>query len=57
MGSGGGTTVLWRPTGPEELDLVRLSGWRRWPQWVPAEEMDEFNDHIVGSIEVVHELR
>ncbi|MFF3869482.1 hypothetical protein [Micromonospora sp. NPDC001898] len=117
MGSGGGTTVLWRPTGPEELELVRLSGWRRWPPrlpdqpifypvlneeyaimiardwnvpasgvgyvtrfhvesdfvrrypvrqaggeailelWVPAEELDEFNDHIVGSIEVMHEFR
>ncbi|WP_329105602.1 hypothetical protein OG792_33065 [Micromonospora sp. NBC_01699] len=117
-GSGGGaTTELWRPTGPAELDLVRESGWRRWPPrlpdqpifypvlnedyaimiardwnvpssgvgyvtrfrvdaeflnrypvrqaggrtilelWVPAEELDEFNDHIVGLIEVVHEFR
>jgi hypothetical protein len=26
------TTVLWRPTGPEELELRRQSGWRefRW---------------------------
>lgn len=112
-----GTTVLWRPTGPEELDLVRESGWREWPPrlpdqpifypvlnedyavmiardwnvpssgvgyvtcfrveseflsrypvqqvggrtilelWVPAEELDEFNAHIVGLIEVVHEFR
>lgn len=22
---------LWRPTGPAELELVRASGWRRWP--------------------------
>ncbi|MEU5565576.1 hypothetical protein [Micromonospora musae] len=117
MSSGGGTTVLWRPTGPEELDLVRESGWRKWPArlpdqpifypvlnedyavmiardwnvpasgvgyvtrfevaadflsrypvrqaggdsilelWVPAEELDEFNSHIVGLIEVVHEFR
>ncbi|MGA5324399.1 hypothetical protein ACPCIU_28655 [Streptomyces seoulensis] len=25
--------------------------------WVPAEELDEFNAHIVGPIEVVHEFR
>ncbi|MFD4507842.1 hypothetical protein [Streptomyces sp. NPDC058457] len=24
--------------------------------WVPAEELDEFNAHIVGTIEVVHEF-
>ncbi|MEU4780224.1 ADP-ribosylation/crystallin J1 [Micromonospora sp. NPDC023633] len=111
------TMTLWRPTGPEELDLVRASGWKAWPPrlpdqpifypvlneqyaimiardwnvpasgvgyvtrfavdrvfasrypvrqvggrdvlelWVPAEELDEFNQHIVGLIEVVHEFR
>jgi len=111
------STTLWRPTGPAELDLVRDSGWRRWPPrlpdqpifypvlnedyavriarewnvpasgvgyvtrfsvsteflshyqvhqvggqtileyWIPAEELDEFNDHLVGLIEVVHEFR
>ncbi len=110
------TTVLWRPTGPRERELVRASGWRAWPPrlpdqpifypvlnedyaikiardwnvpasgagyvtrfhvetdflsrypvrqvggdtilelWVPAEELDEFNSHIVGQIEVVHEF-
>ena len=25
--------------------------------WVPAEELAEFNTHIVGTIEVVHEFR
>lgn len=112
----GRTLTLWRPVGPEELDLVRASGWRRWPPrlpeqpifypvlneryaikiardwnvpasgagyvtrfavdadfaarypvrqaggrdilelWVPAEELAEFNDHLVGLIEVVHEF-
>lgn len=111
------TTVLWRPTGPEELELVRRSGRRAWPPrlpeqpifypvldeeyairiarewnvahsgvgyvtrfhvesefvarypvrqaggrtilelWVPAEELEEFNAHLVGPIEVVHEFR
>jgi len=111
------TTTLWRPTGPEELALVRASGWAAWPPrlpeqpifypvlnedyaikiardwnvpasgvgyvtrfrigtefvirypvraaggrtilelWVPAEELAEFNCHIVGPIEVVHEFR
>ncbi|WP_424214268.1 ADP-ribosylation/crystallin J1 [Streptomyces sp. BI20] len=108
------TTTLWRPVGPEELELVRASGWAAWPPrlaeqpifypvlnedyairiardwnvphsgighvtrfevdtaflarypvrqvggagilelWVPAEELDEFNAHIRGSIELVH---
>jgi hypothetical protein len=111
------TTVLWRPTGPEELRLVQESGWRRWPPrlpeqpifypvlnewyatkiardwnvpasgvgyvtrfsvltdflsryevhqaggrdvleyWIPAEDLEVFNDNIVGSIEVVAEYR
>ncbi|GAA4896754.1 hypothetical protein LX16_1314 [Stackebrandtia albiflava] len=109
-----GTTTLWRPTGPAELDLVAASGWREWPPrlpeqpifypvlnvdyaikiardwnvphsgagfvtefdvdtdfvsrypvqqaggrdilelWVPAEELPEFNRHIVGTIRVTH---
>jgi hypothetical protein len=111
------TLTLWRPTGPEELELLRASGWETWPPrlpdqpifypvlneqyaimiardwnvpasgvgyvtrfevdrefasrypvrqaggrdilelWVPAEELDEFNRHIIGLIEVVHEFR
>ena len=102
--------TLWRPTGPEEMELVRASGSRRWPPrlaeqpifypvlneqyatkiardwnvpasgvgyvtrfdveadylsqfpvrqvggrdileyWIPAERLEEFNDHIVGNI-------
>lgn len=108
--------VLYRPTGPRELELVRASGFRRWPPrlpdqpifypvtnedyaiqiardwnvpasgsgyvtrfevdaefmqryplqtvggrehtewWVPAEELEQLNDHIVGLIEVIHEF-
>jgi hypothetical protein len=29
------TIVLYRPTGPKELELVRQSGWRRWPARLP----------------------
>jgi hypothetical protein len=111
------TVVLYRPTGPEELDLVRQSGFKRWPPrlpeqpifypvtneayakqiavewnigasgvgyvtrfhvlasfmeryqvqkvggdihtewWIPAEELDELNNHIVGLIDVIGEYR
>lgn len=114
------TVVLFRPVGQKELDLVRDSGWKRFPPrlswqpifypvlteeyaiaiargwntkdpnsgyvgyvlrfrvrksyidqhlphdaaggsyreyWIPAEELDEFNENIVGTIEVIHEFR
>jgi hypothetical protein len=106
------TTTLYRPVGPRELEKIKLSGYKRFPQrlaqqpifypvmneeyatqialdwnvpasgsgfvtkfdvlksylakfevqnvggpihnelWVPAEELEEFNDNIVGLIEV-----
>ncbi|MEO5915953.1 MAG: hypothetical protein ABIS50_17090 [Luteolibacter sp.] len=106
-------TILYRPVGPEELELIRLSEWKAFPPrlpgqpifypvtneayaiqiarewnvrdsgsgyvtefavdseflsryeiqqvggqmhqelWVPAEELDEFNRHIVGPIKVI----
>ncbi|WP_028050786.1 hypothetical protein [Cellulomonas sp. URHD0024] len=109
--------TLWRPTGPQELELVRATGFRRWPPrlpdqpifypvlnedyairiardwnveasgvgyvtrfdvrgeyldryevhqvggqtileyWIPAEELQDFNDNIVGTIDVVHTFR
>ncbi|MEV0130152.1 hypothetical protein AB0H83_17045 [Dactylosporangium sp. NPDC050688] len=108
-----GTTVLWRPVGPQELRLVEEAGWRRWPArlpdqpifypvlneayatqiarewnvpasgvghvtrfrvetafarryptrraggghilelWIPAEDVDALNAHLVGTIELV----
>lgn len=27
--------TLYRPTGPKELELVKESGWRRWPPRLP----------------------
>jgi hypothetical protein len=108
---------MFRPTGPAEIDLVRRSGFKRWPHrllgqpifypvtneqyaaeiatkwnvrdngagfvtrfrvresfmdryethqvgarhhtewWIPAEDLDELNDNIVGEIEVVAEFQ
>jgi len=111
------TVTMYRPTGPKELELVKESGFRRWPPrlpeqpifypvtiedyatqittrwnaqecgigyvtrfrvkktfmekfqihkvgaamhtewWIPAEDLDEFNDNIVGLIEVIGEYK
>lgn len=110
--AGAPAVTLWRPVGPKELDLVKQTGWRRWPPrlpdqpifyavltedyaariardwnvpasgigyvtrfqiltayldqypvhqaggqdlveyWIPAEGLDDFNDHLVGPIEI-----
>src|SRR3954466_9685158 len=31
------TVTMYRPTGPEELELVRLSGFKRWPPRLPEQ--------------------
>lgn len=31
------TVVLYRPTGPQELELVAQSGYRRWPPRLPEQ--------------------
>ncbi len=109
------TITLYRPTGPEEMQLLKDAGFKRWPPrlpeqpifypvtneeyakeiaikwnikdsgvgyvtrfkvraefmqkykieqvgadhhkewWVPAEELEELNDNIVGEIEVIGE--
>jgi hypothetical protein len=111
------TVILYRPTGPKELELVVASGYRRWPPrlpeqpifypvtneeyareisiqwnlpssgvgfvarfsvkkdfmdryqvhkvggqnhtewWIPAEDLEELNNNIVGLIEIVGEYR
>jgi HEAT repeat protein len=110
------TMTLWRPVGPAELSLVRMSGWQAWPPrlpdqpifypvlneayaikiardwnvpasgagfvtrfeveadfarrypvqraggrtieelWIPAEELEALNAHLVGPIEVVRQF-
>lgn len=32
-----GTTTLWRPVGPAELDLLRAAGMRAWPPRLPEQ--------------------
>jgi hypothetical protein len=31
------TVRLWRPTGPQELALIKASGWRAWPPRLPEQ--------------------
>jgi hypothetical protein len=110
-------TILYRPVGPQELELIKQSDWTKFPPrlpeqpifypvmneeyaiqiahdwnvpasgsgfvtrftvrteyiskfeiqnvggeihnelWIPAEELDEFNDNIVGQIEITKEFR
>ena len=110
-------TILYRPIGPQELELIKQSDWTKFPPrlpeqpifypvmneeyaiqiahdwnvpasgsgfvtrftvrteyiskfeiqnvggeihnelWIPAEELDEFNDNIVGQIEITKEFR
>ena len=110
------TIEMFRPVGPEELELLRKSGFKRWPPrlpeqpifypvtnaryaaeiaerwnvkdsgfgavtrfrvakhfmskyeiqqvggahhtewWVPADELEALNDHIIGTIEVIQEF-
>jgi hypothetical protein len=112
MSDDANATILYRPVGPKELELIEASGWKAFPPrlewqpifypvmneeyaiqiardwnvkesgsgfvtrfavhtdylskfevqnvggfshnelWVPAEELQEFNSHIVGQIEV-----
>ncbi|GGX60920.1 hypothetical protein GCM10010358_14350 [Streptomyces minutiscleroticus] len=57
------TTTLWRPTGPEELELVRELDWRAWPprllalaEHVPRNgfHVGEFGTAATGGNRQVH---
>jgi hypothetical protein len=41
----------------ERYAVQRVGGPAHLELWVPAADLDEFNAHIVGLIEVVHEYR
>lgn len=47
------TVTLYRPVGPKELELLKNSGFRRWPPRLP----EQINDNIVGDIELIGEYR
>jgi hypothetical protein len=55
------TTTLWRPVGQRELEPQyppqRVGGAGIDELWIPAERLDEFNDHIVGTIALVATYR
>ena len=48
--------VLYRPTGPRELELVRASGFRRWPPRLPDQPIfypvtnEELAEFVVNGI-------
>ncbi len=41
----------------ERFKIRSVGGERYQELWVPAEDLSEFNDHIVGDIEIVAEYR
>ncbi|WP_276131630.1 ADP-ribosylation/crystallin J1 [Polluticoccus soli] len=41
----------------EKFAVQNVGGQLHDELWVPAEELDEFNDHIIGVIEVTKEFR
>jgi hypothetical protein len=41
----------------DQYDVQQAGGQTILEYWIPAEELDEFNRHIVGLIEVVREFR
>ena len=41
----------------DQYDIQQAGGQTILEYWIPAEDLDEFNRHIVGLIEVVREFR
>lgn len=41
----------------DQYDVQQAGGQTILEYWIPAEDLEEFNRHIVGSIEVVAEFR
>ena len=40
-----------------QYEIQKVGGKESLEYWIPAEELDNFNSHIVGPIEVIHEFR
>lgn len=40
-----------------QFDIQKVGGKESLEYWIPAEELDNFNSHIAGPIEVIHEFR
>lgn len=45
-----------RATFLEKYEVHRVGGRVHDEYWIPAEDLDEFNENIVGEIEVIHEF-
>ena len=41
----------------DRYQVQKVGGAAHTEWWVPAEELEELNDNIVGKIEVIHEFR
>jgi hypothetical protein len=41
----------------DQYDVQRAGGETILEYWIPAEDLDDFNAHIVGLIEVIAEYR
>jgi len=41
----------------DRYEVHQVGGRTILEYWIPAEELTEFNDNLVGEIEVVHEFR
>ncbi len=41
----------------QKYDVQEVGGRACQEYWIPAEDLEAFNDHIVGRIEVLHEFR
>jgi hypothetical protein len=38
------------------FDLQNVGGWIHNEYWIPAEELEEFNNHIIGDIKIIREF-
>jgi hypothetical protein len=55
-GSGFVTKFAVKNTYLSKFEIQNVGGWIHNELWVPAEELDEFNDNIVGTIEITRKF-